>query len=60
MLTPSDPGFEARVRESFARQSHMATLNVTIAQLKAAKYGLNGHKSAAEIGTYTFCGNLPR
>lgn len=36
------------------------TLNVTIAQLKAAKYGLNGHKSAAEIGTYTFCGNLPQ
>jgi len=34
------------------------TINTTMAQLKSAKYGLNGHKSAAEIGTYTFCGNL--
>jgi hypothetical protein len=34
------------------------TINVTMAQLKSAKYGLNGHKSAAEIGTTTFCGNL--
>ena len=34
------------------------TIDATIAQLKSAKYGINGHKSAAEIGTYTFCGNL--
>ena len=34
------------------------TVNVTMAKLKSAKYGINGHKSAAEIGTYTFCGNL--
>ena len=34
------------------------TINVTMAKLKSAQYGLNGHKSAAEIGTYTFCGNL--
>ena len=34
------------------------TIDVTIAKLKSAKFGLNGHKSAAEIGTYTFCGNL--
>jgi uncharacterized protein (TIGR00369 family) len=29
-MIPRDPAFEARVRESFARQSHMATLGVTI------------------------------
>jgi hypothetical protein len=34
------------------------TVNVTMAQLKGGKFGINGHKSAAEIGTYTFCGNL--
>src|SRR5690242_20182712 len=28
-----DPSFEARVRESFARQSHMATLGVTIERI---------------------------
>jgi len=30
-LAPKDPDYEARVRESFARQSHMATLGITIA-----------------------------
>jgi uncharacterized protein (TIGR00369 family) len=30
---PKDPRWEARVRESFARQAHMATLGVTIAHL---------------------------
>jgi len=34
------------------------TVNVTMAQLKGGKFGINGHKSSAEIGTYTFCGNL--
>ena len=29
-LTPPNPDFEAAVRESFARQAHMATLGVTI------------------------------
>jgi len=28
---PKDPAYEARVRESFARQSHMATLGASIA-----------------------------
>jgi uncharacterized protein (TIGR00369 family) len=28
---PKDPGFEARVRESFGRQTHMATLGASIA-----------------------------
>jgi acyl-coenzyme A thioesterase PaaI-like protein len=27
---PKDPAYEARVRDSFSRQSHMATLGVTI------------------------------
>jgi uncharacterized protein (TIGR00369 family) len=30
-VIPQDPGYEARVRESFSRQSHMATLGVEIA-----------------------------
>ena len=30
-MIPKDPGYEARVRESFGRQRHMATLGVTIA-----------------------------
>jgi uncharacterized protein (TIGR00369 family) len=29
-LAPKDPAYEARVRESFARQGYMATLGVTI------------------------------
>ncbi|HET7281655.1 MAG TPA: PaaI family thioesterase, partial [Sphingomicrobium sp.] len=29
--TPLDPAYETRVRESFGRQSHMATLGATIA-----------------------------
>lgn len=33
VLTPSDPAFEARVRVRFARQSHMATLGVTIERI---------------------------
>jgi uncharacterized protein (TIGR00369 family) len=31
MWTPKDPAFEARVRESFGRQTHMATLGATMA-----------------------------
>jgi uncharacterized protein (TIGR00369 family) len=30
-VIPKDPAYEARVRESFSRQSHMATLGVKIA-----------------------------
>jgi uncharacterized protein (TIGR00369 family) len=30
-VTPQDPAYEARVRESFGRQGHMATLGVSIA-----------------------------
>lgn len=32
-MRPPDPGWEARVRESFGRQRHMATLGITIAHL---------------------------
>lgn len=31
VFTPRDPAYEERVRESFARQSHMATLGASIA-----------------------------
>lgn len=34
---PADPGFEARVRASFARQSAMATLGATIARVEAGE-----------------------
>src|SRR5919197_4905576 len=29
-MIPKDPAYEARVRESFSRQTHMATLGATI------------------------------
>lgn len=32
-MTPQDPEFETRVRESFSRQSHMATLGASIAHI---------------------------
>ena len=32
-MTPQDPDYEARIRESFSRQSHMQTLGVTIASI---------------------------
>lgn len=34
-LTPADPDFERRVRESFSRQSAMKTLGVTMASVEA-------------------------
>ncbi len=34
------------------------TVDTTIAQLKAAKFAINGHKSASEMSTYVFCGNI--
>lgn len=33
-FTPADPGFEARVRASFARQSIMTTLGATLTQIE--------------------------
>lgn len=40
MLTPKDQAFEARVRESFARQSHMTTLGVTIERVAPGEVDL--------------------
>ena len=34
------------------------TVDVTLAQLKTGKFAINGHKSASEMGTYFFCGNI--
>ena len=39
-MIPRDPAFEARVRESFARQSHMATLGVTIERVAPGEVDL--------------------
>src|SRR5262249_55852894 len=39
-MIPKDPGFEARVRESFARQSHLATLGVTIQRMAPGEVDL--------------------
>jgi uncharacterized protein (TIGR00369 family) len=39
-MIPKDPAFEARVRESFARQSHMATLGVTIERIAPGEVDL--------------------
>lgn len=39
-MIPRDPAFEARVRESFARQSHMATLGVSIERIAPGEVDL--------------------
>jgi uncharacterized protein (TIGR00369 family) len=39
-MIPQDPAFEARVRESFARQRHMATLGVTIERVAPGEVDL--------------------
>ena len=39
-MIPPDPAFEARVRESFARQRHMATLGVTIERIAPGEVDL--------------------
>ena len=38
-MTPVDPGYEVKVRESFARQSHMATLGAAIVARRAGGGG---------------------
>ena len=40
-MIPKDPAFEARVRESFSRQSHMTTLGATIAFLAPGEVHLS-------------------
>jgi len=39
-MIPRDPAFEARVREGFARQSHMGTLGVTIHRIAPGELDL--------------------
>jgi uncharacterized protein (TIGR00369 family) len=39
-MIPRDPAFEARVRESFARQSHMATMGITIERVAPGEVDL--------------------
>jgi uncharacterized protein (TIGR00369 family) len=39
-MIPQDPAFEARVRESFARQRHMATLGITIERVAPGEVDL--------------------
>ena len=34
-------------------------VNKGLDDLEAGGFAINGHKSAAEIGTYVFCGNIP-
>ena len=36
------------------------TIDVSLAALQAGGFAVNGHKSAAEVSTYVFCGNIPK
>ena len=36
------------------------TIDVSLAALQAGGFAVNGHKSAAEVNTYVFCGNVPK
>jgi Cu/Zn superoxide dismutase len=36
------------------------TIDVSLAALQAGGFAVNGHKSAAEVSTYVFCGNVPK
>lgn len=35
------------------------TIDVPLASLQAGGFAINGHKSAQEVSTYVFCGNIP-
>jgi len=35
------------------------TIDVSLAALQAGGFAVNGHKSAQEVSTYVFCGNIP-
>ncbi len=35
------------------------TVATSLASIMDGNHAINGHKSAAEIGTYVFCGNIP-
>ena len=36
------------------------TIDVSLAALQAGGFAVNGHKSAADVSTYVFCGNVPK
>ena len=36
------------------------TIDVSLATLQAGGFAVNGHKSAKEVSTYVFCGNVPK
>jgi hypothetical protein len=35
------------------------TVDVSLTALKAGGFAINGHKSAQDVKTYVFCGNIP-
>jgi len=35
------------------------TVNVSLDQLQAGQFAINGHKSATELSVYVFCGDIP-
>lgn len=35
------------------------TIDVPLTQLQQGGFAINGHKSAQEVSTYVFCGNIP-
>ena len=35
------------------------TIDVSLPALQAGGFAINGHKSAQEVNTYVFCGNIP-
>ncbi len=43
---------------SLTNGASTTTVDVTIAQLKSGKYAINGHKSASDMATYVYCGNI--
>jgi Cu/Zn superoxide dismutase len=36
------------------------TIDVTLASLQSGGYAINGHKSAQDVKTYVFCGEIPK
>jgi uncharacterized protein (TIGR00369 family) len=53
-FNPKDPDFEARVRDSFARQTAMATLGIEITALKAGEVELRMPYAAAYTQQHGF------
>jgi hypothetical protein len=36
-----------------------ATVDVALSELQKGQFAINGHKSAKEVSTYVFCGEIP-